>query len=343
MSAFDQSLSSMANRMHQINLACEHKDRTIDKLSRTIEELRKKENAAGGAGGGGVDEDGGGVRGENSESAGSGGSATGVGGRGRMYSHSVSSSLPQWSRKSGSCDQLNGKKVRMRSCSRDRSSSTAVNSLADSSTGGWIRKSISRAFRKSRNRSKSGNESGSDGESFDSRSNLSSVTDANGCVNASTGTFLPSSSPVSESQSPRDISTRGPLTSERDDVTELKLDVEAKERALTDLRLESLSMAHQMDSKKESMVKMKAQIDDLLSDNLRLQLLLSASGGEKNSLNGHTSTFSPSPVTSCDQLYSQNSRDPLASTFFPPRLSLLTPLSLSPPDDSAQEAARRYR
>lgn len=336
LSAFDQSLSSMANRMHQINLACEHKDRTIEKLSRTIEELRRKQGEDGGGEEDGDAGGGGGVRRESSESAGRGQ------GRGRVNSYSLSSTLPQWSRKSGSCDQLNGKKVRMRSCSRDGKSSNtgaaaAALTPADSSTGGWIRQSISRAFRKSRTRSKSGNESGSDGESLGSRSNLSCVTDANGCVKASTSSFScsssSSSSPPSASstlphqQSPgktddspsRETVSKMTVTKELDDVTELKLDVQAKERALTDLRLESLSMAHQMDNMKEAMVKMKSQMDDLLSDNLRLQLLLSASKAaaaatdKVNSSSGNECNFPTSPVKSCDQVYSQNASDPLVS------------------------------
>lgn len=281
-SAFDQSLSTMTNRLHQMTLSCEQKDREINSLKETIEQLRReKEN-------------------NSAES-----------GRGKRTS-SLPFTSPSSSSgsKNGSLDQLNGKKVRMRSCSRDRDS-VSINSgvtTADSSTSGWIRQSISRAFRKNRARSKSGNESGSDVDSVGSRSNLSSLTDVNGSNSAT------SSVPMSDSTSSKMLTKE---TEDTQNVTELKETLKEKERAMTDLRLESLSLAHQMEGMKESMAQMKDQMDDLRAENRKLQLLLTSSqSADKSIFAKNSSSFSISSPLTCDQINSQNSTDPLVSILF---------------------------
>lgn len=300
----------MTNRLHQMTLSCEQKDREINSLKETIEHLRREheKNLA-----------------ESSEKS----KITSM--AASPFASSTGSNSRPGSRKNSSCDQLNGKKVRMRSCSRDRGGdSLSINSTnADSSTSGWIRQSISRAFRKNRARSKSGNESGSDVDSLGSRSNLSSLTggpDANGCSNGTSNgpsNFTSTSRSCKSSTLPMTDSTSSKtLTKELDNdchspnVTELRQNLREKERALTDLRLESLSLAHQMEGMKESMAQMKDQMDDLKSENLKLHFILqseSATGDKSAFAKNSSFKLTNSVITSCDQINSQNSTDPLVS------------------------------
>lgn len=131
----------------------------------------------------------------------------------------------------------NDKRIRMRSLSRDRGDGQS-----------WIRSSISRAFRKSRSRTKSGCEE-SDIEQQQqngSRTNLS----------------LMETSSLTESAA-IDF-----------EVSELQSQLQEKDRALTDSRLETLSAVHQMESLKETMNRMREEIERLNQENERLHYMM---------------------------------------------------------------------
>ncbi|CAF0722042.1 unnamed protein product [Brachionus calyciflorus] len=81
-----------------------------------------------------------------------------------------------------------------------------------------------------------------------------------------------------------------------------------KEIKLTDIRLEALATAHQLDQTKEENLKMKIEIENLRNENLRMQQLLSQN--QHSQILPHTpiSVSSPSPSSSVISSSSNNSK-----------------------------------
>uniref|UniRef100_T1JTB6 AAA+ ATPase domain-containing protein n=3 Tax=Tetranychus urticae TaxID=32264 RepID=T1JTB6_TETUR len=141
-------------------------------------------------------------------------------------------------------------------------------SIPVQSSKGWLRSSLTKAFRKSKNGSKC-HGSISDAEILSSMGG--NVVRRNGC--ALMDSCSVPSSPMMTLKSYRDLPT-GADRLEDEMVDGLKQQLREKEKALTDLRLESLTAAHQLDNFKEMVNKMRAEMMSLKQDNDRLQRMV---------------------------------------------------------------------
>ncbi len=134
----------------------------------------------------------------------------------------------------------------------------------NSSSSGWLRSSFTKAFKK--------NKSGVKTEA---------VSDAETVGNAGSGNEGDSSSvPNSPLMSSRSFRNDSKLNSidlnESETVQELKRQLREKEMILTDIRLESLTSAHQLENLKETVNQMRVEMMNLKQDNDRLQRLVSS-------------------------------------------------------------------
>lgn len=133
----------------------------------------------------------------------------------------------------------------------------------NNSSSSWLRSSFTRAFKK--NKSKRG--SGSDAE-----------TAGNGIFNDLDSNSVPNSPLMSarsfHSPSHADLDSNHNDDSNETEVRELKRQLREKEMALTDIRLESLTSAHQLENLKEIVNRMRAEMMTLKQDNERLQRLV---------------------------------------------------------------------
>lgn len=262
--AFEQSLASTITRFQQLSVSAENKDREISRLKCTIDSLRKQYDSL-------LAKEG------NSTS-----------GEGRNHSESINGEASdRESIKGGGVEGGQPSKMKKlkgtRSGSKDRGESDG-----ERSGPGWLRGSITRAFRKnSRPRTRSGNDSGSDADSSSSRTNLN-VLDPQGFR----------SMPGTPVHSPRVVNVTNQIDEELTglEVLELKSRLQEKEKALTDIRLEALSVAHQMDGLKESNARMRSEIETLKVENRRLQRMvqrqsITSSVGSLNSCADSALTF----------------------------------------------------
>ncbi|KAI1285464.1 Neuron navigator 3 [Halotydeus destructor] len=221
-------------------------------------------------------------------------------------------SLDNFHGASSESDMDSGKKKSpsSRSQSRDRGD--------DDQRPGWLRGSITKAFRKSRPRNKvhencpimveHESEHNGDRSGPCNLSPLRHISSPNPSSQLSPGVPLPLASPrypfgvtddeargaPSSFPSSSFLPSSGPLgqsAGQRD--PELRHQLMDKERALTDIRLEALTTAHKMDGMKEEMKRLKLEIDSLRQENKRLQRLLykqsqltSSSHSSNTSVNG---------------------------------------------------------
>ncbi|XP_071526574.1 uncharacterized protein [Panulirus ornatus] len=151
-------------------------------------------------------------------------------------------------------------------------SHTSNHDKSDSSKSGkkkgWLRSSFSKAFSRGHKKSKHGASGGS-------------VSDIEGCDRGECS--APSSPQLHranggsgdpECQSVN--STCMDSKSKEEDVELLKYQLREKDMALTDIRLEALSSAHQLESLKETISKMRSEMVSLKQDNDRLHRLVSS-------------------------------------------------------------------
>ncbi|TRY91446.1 hypothetical protein DNTS_028222 [Danionella cerebrum] len=83
------------------------------------------------------------------------------------------------------------------------------------------------------------------------------------------------------------------LDGEAETVLQLRNELREKEMKLTDIRLEALSSAHQLDQLREAMNRMQVEIEKLKSENDRLKLESQASGSRTSS---QVSVYNPTPT-----------------------------------------------
>ncbi|BES93428.1 neuron navigator [Nesidiocoris tenuis] len=252
-SAFEQSLSNMTQRLQQLTSTAEKKDSELMELRQTIELLRKQSVEAGLT-------------------------SQGLSSPQMSRRHTINSSDPGNDNGKGfasegnisrqlSTDSVSSLNSLSSACSL---SSTPHNQETEKKKKrGWLRSSFNKAFsrgKKTRN--------GSASSDADERLDLSAPSSPllnhphmmmNG--GGSNGNdSLASHSPTEEygKESGPDI------------VDELKKQLREKDLVLTDIRLEALSSAHQLESLKDTVIKMRNEMVNLKQDNERLQRIVTS-------------------------------------------------------------------
>uniref|UniRef100_A0A0K8SI33 AAA+ ATPase domain-containing protein n=2 Tax=Lygus hesperus TaxID=30085 RepID=A0A0K8SI33_LYGHE len=250
-SAFEQSLSNMTQRLQQLTATAEKKDSELMELRQTIELLRKQSVEAG---------------------------LTSQGLSPQLSRrHTINTSDPNDNRggfvsegnisRQLSTDSVSSLNSLSSACSL---SSTPLNQETEKKKKrGWLRSSFNKAFsrgKKNRNGSVSSDaDDRCDGLSAPSSPLLNHPHMMNGC-----------SSNGNDSQASHSPSEEYPRESGPEVVDELKKQLREKDLVLTDIRLEALSSAHQLESLKDTVIKMRNEMVNLKQDNERLQRLVTS-------------------------------------------------------------------
>ncbi|XP_050437600.1 protein sickie isoform X2 [Adelges cooleyi] len=255
-SAFEQSLSNMTQRLQQLTATAEKKDHELRELRQTIEVLRK----------------------QNAESGNFTGNQTNVNGHQRR--HTINSAAADSSTGNNiisrqlSTDSVSSLNSLSSACS---ASSSAQQSEADKKKKrGWLRSSFNKAFSRSKkNRS-------------NSLSDAEEAQIARAHQNAFLSDLSAPSSPLLNAGHMNGLSLKNGHSSttslydcdrnEHDSspemVDQLKKQLREKDLVLTDIRLEALSSAHQLESLKDTVIKMRDEMLNLKQDNERLQKIV---------------------------------------------------------------------
>ncbi|XP_056383756.1 neuron navigator 2 [Hyla sarda] len=232
--AFEQSLSNMTIRLQSLTMSAEQKDSELNELRKTIEQL-KKQNAAAQAAINGV------------------------------------INTPELSCKGNGTTQSSDLRIRRQHSSDSVSS---INSATSHSSVGsnvesdskkkknrknWLRSSFKQAFGKKKSP-----------KSASSHSDIEEMTDSS----LPSSPKLPHNAILStplmrSSQSSSMLSDCS--VNEADSVLQLRSELRDKEMKLTDIRLEALSSAHQLDTLREAMNRMQTEIEKLKTENDRLK------------------------------------------------------------------------
>ncbi|XP_069694202.1 protein sickie isoform X2 [Periplaneta americana] len=253
-SAFEQSLSNMTQRLQHLTSTAERKDSELLELRQTIELLRKQSVEAG------------------------------------LTSAHIQSMSPSLARRhtinvnagapAGGSNMLRQLSTDSVSSINSLSSACSLSSSAhapDSSTTsagkkkkkGWLRSSFSKAFSRSKK-----NKNGSVSDVEDSRGLSSDVSaPSSPLLNAP---HHMNGSQIKGSQSSSAIYDKEPHEARPDVVEELKKQLREKDLVLTDIRLEALSSAHQLESLKDTVIKMRNEMLNLKQDNERLQRIVTS-------------------------------------------------------------------
>lgn len=262
--AFEQSLSNMTSRLHHLTSTSEKKDSELNELRRTIDKLRQS-----GADMGLIAQPHDLMRQKSTDS--------------------VTSVCSNASQSNGHHDRDQGRK-------HSASSSQKSNGPKRS---GWLRHSFSKAFSKGGNTTKAGKCKGgsvSDVEDGGISSQLyyeDNKAEGEGKIPVP----VPPRASSAASGSLLIEGERTPQRVEPELVAELKKQLLEKDSLLTETRLEALSSAHQLESLRETVTKMRSELMSLKTDNERLQSSLATQqpGGLKSlsssqsSLNGSCS------------------------------------------------------
>ncbi|XP_051997601.1 neuron navigator 2 isoform X1 [Xyrauchen texanus] len=265
--AFEQSLGNMTIRLKSITMTAEQKDSELNELRKTIE-LLKKQNAVAQAAINGV------INSPEltckSERTGNNGSAPGVQPdlciRRQHSSDSVSSITSATSHSSLGSNMDNP----------DSSSKKKKN---------WLRSSFKQAFSKKKSP-----------KSASSHSDIEEMTDSS----LPSSPKLPHNGTNTSAMLLRNTQSSSLLSDcldgEVETVIQLRSELREKEMKLTDIRLEALSSAHQLDQLREAMNRMQVEIEKLKTENDRLKLESQASGSLASSqVSVYNATSTPTP------------------------------------------------
>lgn len=260
--AFEQSLGNMTIRLKSLTLTAEQKDSELNDLRKTIE-LLKKQNAVAQAAINGVintPE----LTPKRDRAVGSNGSQQQL-----HHQHQQQQQQPQQQQQQQQPD------LRIRRQHSSDSVSSVASATSHSSVGSnmdadaknkkknkknWLRSSFKQAFSKKKSPKSASSHSDIE-EMTDSSLPSSPKLPHNG--NTATGHMLRnthSSTLLSEC-----------LDTEAETVMQLRSELREKEMKLTDIRLEALSSAHQLDQLREAMNRMQVEIEKLKAENDRLK------------------------------------------------------------------------
>ena len=273
-SAFEQSLANMTARLQQITKTAERKDAELQELRRTIDILRQS----------GVDA--GLIRGLKRQDSGP---------NGLMRQMSTDSVTSISSAHSSTSLNHSGEEE------RERVAGKKSGGGGGPKRAGWLRSSFSKAFSRTKVvKSKGGSVSdGDDGTMTSLKDPMAAAGPARyepgrqveGIISAA----MRSASPLSSSRNNLANNNTHSFTDIRDaeeDVTpqlvvELKRALMEKDSLLTETRLEALSSAHQLESLRDTVSKMKSELMSLRHDNekLQTQVVSKSLGSSESSLN----------------------------------------------------------
>ncbi|XP_067676598.1 neuron navigator 2-like isoform X16 [Haliotis asinina] len=242
--AFEQSLSNMTSRLQMLTSTAEQKDSELNELRQTIEALKRQSGLS--------------IQ-ENLVSPNVGRRHTSPGEGGRIVRQMSSDSMSSINSLSSACSVAS-----QQSAATD--GDIGKNSKKNKKKG-WLRSSFSKAF--SRKKNKHGSISDVEPDTASLRSNASAPNSP-----LLQMTHVPNGSGVMKGSH-----SSGALceTDDHASVNELKNLLREKDMKLTDIRLEALSSAHQLEQLRETMNKMKSEMGHLKADNDRLQRLATSS------------------------------------------------------------------
>ncbi|XP_061889373.1 neuron navigator 2 [Entelurus aequoreus] len=249
--AFEQSLDNMTIRLKSLTLTAEQKDSELNELRKTIE-LLKKQNAVAQAAINGV--------------------------------INTPELTPKMDKTAGSNGSLHHQQqqqhhqpdLRIRRQHSSDSVSSVASATSHSSVGSnmdvdaknkkknkknWLRSSFKQAFSKKKSP-----------KSASSHSDIEEMTDSS----LPSSPKLPHNGTTATNHMLRNTHSNTLLSecldSEAETVMQLRSELREKEMKLTDIRLEALSSAHQLDQLREAMNRMQVEIEKLKSENDRLKL-----------------------------------------------------------------------
>ncbi|KAM4744557.1 neuron navigator 2 isoform 3-T3 [Anableps anableps] len=247
--AFEQSLGNMTIRLKSLTLTAEQKDSELNELRKTIE-LLKKQNAVAQAAINGV---------INTPELVPKGDRT-AGSNGTMQQQQPNQQPDLRIRRQHSSDSVSSV------ASATSHSSVGSNMDADAKNKkknkkNWLRSSFKQAFTKKKSP-----------KSASSHSDIEEMTDSS----LPSSPKLPHNGTSAPSHILRNTHSNTLLSecldSEAETVMQLRSELREKEMKLTDIRLEALSSAHQLDQLREAMNRMQLEIEKLKSENDRLKL-----------------------------------------------------------------------
>ncbi|XP_029952549.1 neuron navigator 2 [Salarias fasciatus] len=276
--AFEQSLGNMTIRLKSLTLTAEQKDSELNELRKTIE-LLKKQNAVAQAAINGVintPE----LTPKGDRTAGSNGSP--------QQQHQQNPQPDLRIRRQHSSDSVSS------IASATSHSSVGSNMDADAKNKkknkkNWLRSSFKQAFSKKKSP-----------KSASSHSDIEEMTDSS----LPSSPKLPHNGTSAASHMLRNTHSNTLLSecldSEAETVMQLRSELREKEMKLTDIRLEALSSAHQLDQLREAMNRMQVEIEKLKAENDRLKLENQGSRtGSQASISSsppaHTHSQAPAP------------------------------------------------
>ncbi|XP_045507322.1 protein sickie isoform X2 [Colias croceus] len=296
-SAFEQSLSNMTQRLQQLTATAERKDSELTELRQTIELLRKQSIQAG-------------LTTAHMQSMGIRADGVNVTGQDPIPSQTQQSSPQRLAQAS------NGAITRHLSTD----SVSSINSLSSGSSAphdkkhkkkGWLRSSFTKAFSRNAKISKtakhaslgqlSSQDSSSGSHHYDDPHTIREGSNENSLEhshetldNSKDKTTCPADKPEEPAKDKQDQSI----------VDELKRQLREKDLVLTDIRLEALSSAHQLESLKDTVIKMRNEMLNLKQNNERLQRLVtsrSLAGSQSSLGTGGSAVEDPRRFSLADQ------------------------------------------
>ncbi|XP_073942262.1 sickie isoform X4 [Choristoneura fumiferana] len=293
-SAFEQSLSNMTQRLQSLTATAEKKDSELTELRQTIELLRKQSIQAG-------------LTTAHMQSMGI--RTDGVNMSGQEPATAQTQSSPQRLIQTG-----NGAITRHLSTD----SVSSINSLSSGSSAphdkkhkkkGWLRSSFTKAFSRNAKISKtakhsslgqlSSQDSSSGSHHYDDPHTIREGSNENSLEHSHEAlpeTKEKSACPPAAAEQTKEKPEGAGL------VDELKRQLREKDLVLTDIRLEALSSAHQLESLKDTVIKMRNEMLNLKHNNERLQRLVTSRSlaGSQSSL-GAASSEDPRRFSLADQ------------------------------------------